>query len=194
MSAEEVDVESSESEIDENDPYAPQLHYIRMQKRLKRVDKKMNPWIIRAQKCAPFLKALEKSLKYILIAGVLTMLVYWNYDKIANLGEKMAHSGSNSENGQDWEEDNYSDDWYFEFWLGMIKDNFSWFAIKEIGYYVILFVVILAGFGGLSYYNHQYDKRLEEIEEKIIEEEKAKQKKAAQNGAQTPTNEKQKTS
>jgi len=37
MSGEEYNYESSESEIDENDPLAPQLHYIRMQKRLKMV-------------------------------------------------------------------------------------------------------------------------------------------------------------
>ena len=43
-------VDSEESEIDENDPYAPQLHYIRMQKRLKKVDNQMNPWIVRAKR------------------------------------------------------------------------------------------------------------------------------------------------
>ena len=37
MNKDEFDDESSESEIDENDALAPQLHYIRMQKRLKRV-------------------------------------------------------------------------------------------------------------------------------------------------------------
>lgn len=37
MSEHEADAESSESEIDENDPMAPQLHYIRMQKKLKKV-------------------------------------------------------------------------------------------------------------------------------------------------------------
>lgn len=37
MSDHEYDEESSESEIDENDPLAPQLHYIRMQKKMKKV-------------------------------------------------------------------------------------------------------------------------------------------------------------
>lgn len=46
----EQEVESEESEIDENDPLAPQLHYIRMQKKLKKIDKKMNPWIMYAKR------------------------------------------------------------------------------------------------------------------------------------------------
>lgn len=37
MSEHEVDSESSESEIDENDPLAPQLHYIRMKKKMDKV-------------------------------------------------------------------------------------------------------------------------------------------------------------
>jgi hypothetical protein len=37
MDKKEIEEESSESEIDENDPLAPQLHYIRMQKKLKKV-------------------------------------------------------------------------------------------------------------------------------------------------------------
>ena len=47
MSDKEYESESSESEIDENDPLAPQLHYIRMQKRLKKVRPDYNflPWL-----------------------------------------------------------------------------------------------------------------------------------------------------
>lgn len=37
MSEHEVEDESSESEIDENDPLAPQLHYIRMKKKMDKV-------------------------------------------------------------------------------------------------------------------------------------------------------------
>lgn len=37
MKDKDIESESSESEIDENDPLAPQLHYIRMQKKLKKV-------------------------------------------------------------------------------------------------------------------------------------------------------------
>ena len=37
MNEHELNDESSESEIDENDPLAPQLHYRRLQKKLKKV-------------------------------------------------------------------------------------------------------------------------------------------------------------
>ncbi|CAI2374864.1 unnamed protein product [Moneuplotes crassus] len=83
----EVDSESSESEIDENDPLAPQLHYIRRQKQLEREKKRSNKWVIKALKMGPCLRKIETFGKYLLILGVLGVLLYLSSDKLTEFNK-----------------------------------------------------------------------------------------------------------
>lgn len=71
-----------------------------------------------------------------------------------------------------WDIEDESSNWYFAMIPNLISDSISLYALKEIGYYMGLFLFSLVGFGILNYYNVQHDLKTEELERKSKEEAK----------------------
>lgn len=139
----------------------------------------MNPIIEKAYAIGPTLTRFEKGGKYLLIVIVFIFMIYLSMDEMSGLTGKLKKEFGDNAEDDDWE-DEESSSWLFNMYLTIIKDNFSMEALKDIGFYMALFVFSLVGYGILSRSNYNYALKLEE-ERQRIEEEKLKKAKENKN-------------
>lgn len=138
----------------------------------------MNPWVQWAVNLAPKLKTCEKMGKYIVFFVVVGFLAYFNSEKLMEVGGTMSKNLHDED--EEWEESKqHKGNWMIELMIRLFEDNINWFALKEISFYLGLFVVGLVGFGVLNYYNVKHEEKLMEADRKWVEEQKAKQEKEA---------------
>lgn len=141
----------------------------------------MNPWIKKALSWAPTLSKLEKFGRYALIIGILLFVLYCSREEMSRLDRNMSKRGSSATDAE-WEDETQSSHWVLDMISRVFSDNFSWFAIKEMSFYIFLTIFSLGGFAILSHYNHKHDQRLLELEQEELrkrEEQLEKEKKAS---------------
>ena len=104
-------------------------------------------------------------------------MLYLNKNEIFNLHKNKKMSGIGAEDDSEDDSETGPFSWLLNVLKGTLADNFSWFAIKEMGFYVILFIVILIAYGFLSRYNYNEDQRLLKLYQQQ-EKEKEKEEKS----------------
>jgi predicted histidine transporter YuiF (NhaC family) len=129
----------------------------------------VNPLIKKAYEWAPTLRNSEKIGKIIIILAILILLILSNRDKISKYNEEMSQKQGKYEDGQ-WEDSESQQNWFIALIIGVISQNISWFAFKEMSFYVGLSVFSIIGFGMLNYYNVKHDQKIEDEQKKMFEE------------------------
>lgn len=74
------------------------------------------------------------------------------------------------------EDEESSMGWIPGFFMQLLEANFSWFAIKEMSYWIGLTVFSLVGYGFFCRLNHNLDMKELEIRKRFEEEQKNKNK------------------
>ncbi len=121
--------------------------------------------MIKALKIGPCLRKLESFGKYLIILVVLGLLIYFSSDKITEFNKKMSQKYQSKADSQ-WDDDTGGNQWILLMYAELFSKNFNSFAFKEMSFYIILTIVILVGFGFLSYKNNQYDLEMEKLKKK----------------------------
>lgn len=127
----------------------------------------MNPWIKKAYAWAPTIARLEKLGRYILIVGIIAFIIYCSREEMSKIDKNMSKRGSSASDAE-WEDETQSSHWVIEMISNVFSDNFSWFAIKEMSFYILLTIFSLGGFAILSHYNAKHEQRLLEAEEEEL--------------------------
>lgn len=108
---------------------------------------------------------IEKIGKLILVLGILGFMIYMSSDKISAHHEELARRDHPD---SIWEDSNLHRHWFINLVQKILSENFSWFAIKEMSFYIGLTIASLTLFGILSYYNNKYDEQLLKEQAEIL--------------------------
>ena len=122
-----------------------------------------------AYKWAPTFKKFEKLGKILLIVAIIGLLIYLSQDKFEKYNKQMNNKYQSKADSQ-WEDGENDKFWILKMITERLSDNFSWFAFKEMGFYIILTIFSLVGFGVLNHYNVKHDLKMAELQKKIQKE------------------------
>lgn len=128
----------------------------------------MNPFVQKLMSWVPTMKKFEKLGKIILILAIIVGLVYMNYDKISEVNEKLSKQGINEEDDQ-WEDGKKPKNWMIDLYSMILSDYVSWFALKEMSFYIFLSIFGLGGFYILNHYNVKHAEYLKAEQQKYFE-------------------------
>ena len=118
----------------------------------------------------------QRILRLVIIFSILGFIIYSSSGNFKNVNKNMNKAFSSKVKEEEFENeaDESSFRWIPGFILELLEANFSWFAIKEMSYWIGLTILSLAGYGFFWRLNHNLDMKELEIQKKIEEEERKK--------------------
>ena len=122
------------------------------------------------KKCWNLVCDYQRIFRFMIIFGILGFLIYSNSGNFKNVNKNMNKNFSDKFKSEDFEDEDAETSmaWISGFLVEMFEANFSWFAIKEMSYWIGLTIFGLVGYGFFCRLNHNLDMKELEIRKKKI--------------------------